>query len=751
MFKQTLQQKLLELKQDQNVTYWREIEPKEAKTASFPNWLDIRICHGLRKRGISELYTHQREALTYGHERKHFVTVTPTASGKSLCYHLPVLKTFIENPSSRTLYLFPTKALAQDQMAELNEMIADIGIDLKCHTYDGDTPPQIRTSVREAGNVVITNPDMLHSAILPHHTKWVAFFEQLDYIVIDELHTYRGVFGSHVANVVERLKRICAYYGSSPTFICTSATIANPKELAETLIREPFQVITESGAPSGKKHFIFYNPPIVNEPLQIRQSAMRSAQELAEGFLREGIQTILFARSRVRVEIMLNKLQQLIKHQFGKATIAGYRGGYLPNQRREIEKGLRSGEVIGVVSTNALELGVDIGQLEVCILTGYPGSIASAWQQAGRAGRRQNEAVVIMVAASTPIDQYIMNHPAYFFERSPETARVNPLNLIIYLDHLKCAAYELPFRSGETFVGEVVDEYLDYLTEKQVLLQKKDRWYWMTDAFPAHGISLRSASQENVVIIDQSDVTAHKVIGEMDRFSAMTLLHDEAIYLHQGVQFQVEYLDWDEKKAFVREVKVDYFTDANLAVSLTILEEDNKKTLELATLSYGDVMVTGKVTIFKKIRLATMENIGSGPVHLPEEEMHTNSMWLTFHSLNMERKATEAFLVSFAALIHHVAPLHLMCERSDIHVTPQVKADVTGEPTVFIYDAYPGGIGLAKELYSQMGSVLDHMQNLIEHCQCAYGCPACIGEVKEDESFKKKLSQFIRSLKTNVQ
>ncbi|GAF23895.1 MULTISPECIES: DEAD/DEAH box helicase [Shouchella] len=746
MFKKTLQQKLQELKQDKQIIYWHEIEAKNAKTEPFPEWLDMKICHGLRKRGISELYCHQKEALESSQRGDHFVTVTPTASGKSLCYHLPVLTSFLKDASSRALYLFPTKALAQDQMAELNEMISDIGVSLKCHTYDGDTAPQIRSNVRQSGNVVITNPDMLHSAILPHHTKWVAFFERLDYIVIDELHTYRGVFGSHVANVIARLKRICAYYGSNPTFICTSATIANPKALAETLVRESFHIIDQNGAPSGKKHFLFYNPPVVNEPLQIRQSAMRSAQELAEGFLREGIQTILFARSRVRVELILTKLQQMIKHTFGKKTIAGYRGGYLPNQRREIEKGLRSGEIIGVVSTNALELGVDIGQLEVCILTGYPGSIASAWQQAGRAGRRQNEAAIIMVASSSPIDQYIMNHPEYFFNRNPETARVNPLNLIIYLDHLKCAAYELPFQVGDQFIGEVVDDYLMYLTEKQVLLQKKDRWYWMTDAFPAHGISLRSASQENVVIIDQSDVTTHKVIGEMDRFSAMTLLHDEAIYLHQGIQFQVEYLDWDEKKAFVREVKVDYFTDANLAVSLTILEEDAFSQRRQAHLSYGDVSVTGKVTIFKKIRLTTMENIGSGPVHLPEEEMHTSGMWVTFPAEFAEPKEIEDMLMSFATLLHHVAPLHLMCERSDIHVTPQVKADVSGKPTVFIYDAYPGGIGLAKEVYDHLDTVLDHMSKLITSCLCEQGCPACVGEVKEDTLFKKKVITLISDL-----
>lgn len=547
MFKRRLPQLLNQLKKDEHVSYWKEIAPLEAKTVPFPAELDFNICQALRKKGIGELYTHQAEAFEKALANKHFVAVTPTASGKSLCYNLPVLQEIAASPHSRALYLFPTKALAQDQMSDLHGMIADIGMDIKCHTYDGDTAPQIRTSIRKAGHIVLTNPDMLHAAILPHHTKWVSFFEHLRYIVIDELHTYRGVFGSHVANVIARLKRICAYYGANPQFICTSATIANPKELAQELTGSTFDLIDDNGAPRGKKHFLFYNPPLVNEPLQIRQSAVAKVNELAGMFLKEGIQTIVFAKSRVRVELILSRLQELTKRTFNRSAIRGYRGGYLPKQRREIERGLRSGEIKGVVSTNALELGVDIGQLEVCIMTGYPGSIASSWQQAGRAGRRQKESCVIMVAASTPLDQYIIKNPHYFFERPPETARLNPHNLVIFIDHLKCAAYELPFSMGDVFGDEVVDDYLDYLTEQHVLHANNGKWHWMSDAFPAHGISLRSASQENVVIIDQSDVTNHRVIGEMDRFSAMTLLHEEAIYLHEGVQYQVEQLDWDEK------------------------------------------------------------------------------------------------------------------------------------------------------------------------------------------------------------
>ncbi|WP_059105185.1 DEAD/DEAH box helicase [Shouchella shacheensis] len=754
MFKKNLTQLLEGLKKDANVTHWQEIEAVPAKAVLPPESMDDRLTQALATRGIGELYTHQASAFERAERGENIVAVTPTASGKSLCYNAPVLAEILRNEESRALYLFPTKALAQDQMSDINELIEAMGVPVKCHTYDGDTAPQIRQSIRKAGHVVITNPDMLHSAILPHHTKWVSFFEHLRYIVIDELHTYRGVFGSHVANVIRRLKRICAYYGSSPQFICTSATIANPRELAQELTGETVSLIDDNGAPTGKKHFIFYNPPLVNEPLNIRQSALMQVDALAKSFLKNDIQTIVFAKSRVRVELILSRLQELTKRRFGEDAIRGYRGGYLPKQRREIERGLRSGTIKGVVSTNALELGVDIGQLQVCIMTGYPGTISSSWQQAGRAGRRQNEAVVIMVAGSTPLDQYIVHHPEYFFEKSPEVARLNPNNLVIFLDHLKCAAYELPFSSGDVFGGEEVDDYLDFLAEKHVVHERAGRWYWMNDAFPAHGISLRSASQENVVIIDQSDVTNHTVIGEMDRFSAMTLLHDEAIYLHQGVQYQVEHLDWEEKKAFVREVHVEYFTDANLAVSLSVLEEDATREESYATVSYGDVMVRAKATIFKKLRVSTMENIGSGPIHLPEEELHTSAMWLSFDESVIERFGKETLdqaLVGLAQLIGHVAPIHVMCDRGDLHVVPQMKAEHSEAPTIFVYDSYPGGIGLAKEVHKRTEVILGHVQALLSSCLCTSGCPACVGAQSEEGGVKRVVGRLVRLLQEHPQ
>ncbi|MGN7856437.1 DEAD/DEAH box helicase [Bacillus sp. 22446] len=745
MKKKTMNELIEDLKKDEQVEHWHEIEAKPALTSPIPERVNDRLKVALEKRGVSELYIHQKEAFERVMDGENVVTVTPTASGKTLCYNLPVLQSIAEDQTSRSLYLFPTKALAQDQKSELNEIIHEMDVPIHSETYDGDTSPAIRQRVRQAGHIVITNPDMLHSAILPHHTKWVSLFENLKYIVIDELHTYRGVFGSHVANVIRRLKRICAFYGSDPTFICTSATIANPKELAEQLTGSKVHLIERNGAPSGKKNFVFYNPPVVNKPLNIRQSAATVVNQLAKTFLKEKIQTIVFARSRVRVEVILSHIQELVKKEIGPKSIRGYRGGYLPKERRMIEKGLREGDILGVVSTNALELGVDIGQLKVCIMTGYPGSVASTWQQAGRAGRRHEEALIIMVASSSPLDQYIVRHPEYFFNRPPESARINPENLIILVDHLKCASYELPFREDEQFGGMEVEEILQYLHEEGVLHFSGNRYYWSDQSFPAHGISLRSASQENVVIVDQSDVANVRIIGEMDRFSAMTLLHDEAIYLHEGVQYQVEKLDYEHLKAYVKQVDVEYYTDANLAVQLKVLEIDQTTEKEAVSVHYGDVTVNAMPTIFKKIRLSTGENIGSGPIHLPEEEIHTSAAWFELHEAErtIEEKTLEQLLLGIANVLQHIVPAFVMCDRSDIHVISQIKAAHTGKPTVFLYDHYPGGIGLSKEVQARFDEIARAATQLIERCSCENGCPSCIGMEMKEINGKSRIIQLM--------
>lgn len=733
-----------------NIVCWKTMPSKAAITAAFPQAIDRKIRAAFQRRGIEQLYTHQAASFEATRANEHVVVVTPTASGKSLCYTLPVLQSVLEDSQSRALYMFPTKALAQDQKAELNEFIEELDVDIKSYTYDGDTPANIRQMVRKAGQVVMTNPDMLHSAILPHHTKWVALFENLNYVVLDELHIYRGVFGSHVANVIRRLKRICHYYGSNPVFICTSATIANPQEHAQHLTGEDVQLIDQNGAPRGKKHFVLYNPAIVNKPLNIRRSATMEARNMASLFIQNDCQTLVFARSRVRVEVILHHLRELVKQELGDKSIRGYRGGYLPNERRAIEKGLRDGSIRAVVSTNALELGVDIGQLQVCILTGYPGSIASTWQQAGRAGRREDESVVVIVGSSSPLDQYMMQHPDLLFETSPESARIHPDNLIILVDHLKCAAYELPFAQGDTFNGTAIDDVLHYLSEEQVLHERNGKWYWMHDSFPAHNISLRSASQENVVIIDQSQRGAVHVIGEMDRFSAMTLLHDEAIYLHQGIQYQVEKLDYEHMKAFVREVDVEYFTDANLAVQLKVLEVDKYKRDQELDFGYGDVTVNAMATIFKKIKFKTQENIGSGPIHLPEEELHTSATWLSLSPRWSEQYGQEKLeqgLVGLGHVLRFISALHVMCDVQDLFVAAQVKALHNEAPTVFLYDRYPGGVGLSSHIYEDWLHILEESRQLIERCPCHSGCPSCVGVAQEHgENTKQIVLTLLHSL-----
>lgn len=730
-----------------SIRHHRVIEGKDARYAPFPERLHPSIRKALESRGIGQLYTHQREAFDLAVSGKSFTAVTPTASGKSLCYHLPVLQSVLEDRSSRALYLFPTKALAQDQMADLHRLIEQSGEEILSHTYDGDTSPGIRQKVRKSGHIIMTNPDMLHSGILPHHTKWISLFENLKYIVIDELHTYKGVFGSHVSHVLRRLIRIARYYGSDPGIICTSATIANPKELAESLANREMALIADNGAPSGKKHFIFYNPPVVHKTFGIRRSAVLEVRDLARRLYQENIQTIVFAKSRVRVEMLVTYMKEMTKKKLSDTTIRGYRGGYLPSERREIEKGLRNGEIKTVVSTNALELGVDIGQLQACIMTGYPGNIASAWQQAGRAGRRQDEALIVYVAQSLPLDQYVIENPEYLFGQSPEEARIHPDNILILMDHLKCASFELPFTTDEQYGEFDVQELLAFLEAEGILVQAGDKWHWMSDRFPASEISLRSASQENVIIIDKSVPRDTTVIGEMDRYSAMTLLHEEAIYIHQGTQYQVEELDWEEKKAYVREVDVDYFTDANLAVELKVIAEDEFEEQGDHTESFGDIAVLAMPTIFKKIRFDTHDNIGSGPITLPAEEMHTSSAWLSF-----ERPAdwTESDLTDTmtgaAYAMHSFIPLFVSCDRSDIHVVPQVKAVHTKRPTFFVYDSYPGGIGLSKRVHGMWPDLLEQTAGHVEMCPCDSGCPVCIGAQESGGGIKRRVADLLRKL-----
>ncbi len=721
----------------ENVVRWEELPAREARYGDFPPELDARLLPVLRQRGVIRLYIHQAQSIAATLRGEDVVVVTPTASGKTMCYNLPVLSSILGNPDARALYLFPTKALSADQVSELYELIEAMGVDIKTYTYDGDTPGAARRAVRQAGHIVVTNPDMLHSGILPHHTKWVKLFENLRYIIIDEIHTYRGVFGSNLANVLRRLMRLCEFYGSHPQFILCSATIANPGELAQTLIGRPVTLVDDNGAPMGKRHFVFYNPPVINRQLGIRKGVIPETRAIASMLLKCGIQTITFARSRLTVEVLTKYLKDLVRDPLGNAgRVRGYRGGYLPTQRREIERGLRAGAIDAVVSTNALELGIDIGALDACVLCGYPGTIASAWQQAGRAGRRKGTSIVFFIASSAAIDQYIVNHPDYFLRQSPENALLNPDNLYILLSHFKCSAYELPFEDGDTFGNTAATpELLSYLEEENILRHVDGRYHWMAEDFPASEISLRSAASENFVIIDITDPAHHRVIGEMDRYTVPMLLHENAIYLHEAQQYQVEKLDFDACKAFIRQVDVGYYTDANLNISLSLLDvEDTQPLGQGAERALGEVKVTTLVTMFKKIRFDTHETLGFGHVRLPETDMHTTAMWWTLPDSLCSRFESDTLkngMMAVANLLRIVAPLYLMCAPQDVAVVYQVKCPFTDRPTIILYDNCPGGVGLAAKAYSMQNLLLEKALQIVMDCPCPQGCPSCAGPVGE--------------------
>ena len=731
------------------VTAWRRFPAEPARFADYPDGIDDRLRAVLAAGGVTRPYVHQAEAMAHVVEGRHVVTVTPTASGKTLCYNAPVLSAILRAPATRALYLFPTKALAQDQLAELDTLTGrlDPHAAIGTFTYDGDTPQDARRAIRGRAHIVLTNPDMLHSGILPHHPRWAKLFENLRYVVIDELHAYRGVFGSHLANILRRLRRVCAHYGSAPVFICSSATIANPRELAERLTEERFELVERNGAPRGEKVFVLVNPPVVNRQLGIRRSYVAEARRLAVEFLRRRLQVIVFAQSRLITEVLTTYLKQACRRlPGGSQAIRGYRGGYLPLRRREIERGLRAGTVTGVVSTSALELGIDIGALDVCVMAGYPGTIAATWQRAGRAGRRSTRSAAVMVASSAPIDQFIVQHPAYFFEASPEHALINPDNLQILLDHIKCAAFELPFAPYERFGREDLPAILGLLREEGFVDLVDDRWHWTHESYPADAVSLRSVSSDNFVVVDVSDETT--IVGEVDFSAATSTLHEHAIYLVEGTQYQVDRLDFDRRQAFVRPVDSDYYTDAITYTKVTVLEEfDRVHPGSGAAGCHGEVHVVSRVIGFKKIKFYTNENVGSGELDLPEQEMHTTAYWLTLSqallgSLSIGLDDRRDGIVGLGFALRQVAQLLLMSDRHDIglaihgvegrapapHPGTASPADEE-EPSIFIYDNYPGGIGFSEPLFGLHDRLLAHTRALIERCPCDAGCPACVGPV----------------------
>jgi DEAD/DEAH box helicase domain-containing protein len=714
----------------------RVLEPRPPRHAPWPEGLDPRLTNALRSRGVEALYTHQAQALEAIRARRNVCVVTPTASGKTLCYNLPVLDAVARDPTARSLYLFPTKALAADQLVELRALADAAELDLKTHTYDGDTPPNVRSVVRAAGQIVITNPDMLHAAILPHHTKWFKLFENLQFVVIDELHTYRGLFGSHVANVIRRLRRITRHYGADPVFICASATIANPRDLAERILEAPVELVDDNGAPSGRRHILVINPPVANEQLGIRGSALLTGQRVAERLISGGVQTIAFAKSRTSVEVLTTYLRETFAPPPGHPhTIRGYRGGYLPNERKEIERGLRDGRVRGVVATNALELGIDIGGLDAAISIGYPGTIASTWQQMGRAGRRVSTSLSALICSSAPIDQFLAAHPEYLFDTSPEHGLVNPDNLHVLLNHLRASSFELPVPAAERFGIAETPALLDVLEEDGYLRRAEDdRYYWSHENFPASSFSLRSGAPENVVIVDTTG-DRNRVLGEVDLFAAPLLVHEKAIYIHEGVQYHVDRLDWDERKAFVTRTDVDYYTDADLGITLKVLEVFEEADQPPAGMRQrGEVMVAWKVTMFKKIKYHTHENVGWGSIAIPEQEMHTTACWLVppAEVVNRyDRDTLDGALIGLARVARTTGSLLLMCDPRDLGVLAQVQAPFTGRPTLYLYDAVPGGVGLTERLFTLTDHLIRACREAVDSCACTDGCPACVGPAIE--------------------
>ncbi|MEW8507861.1 MAG: DEAD/DEAH box helicase [Candidatus Thiodiazotropha sp.] len=744
----------------QRITGELQLPAMEGDYRPLPGDLHPRLRQALRQRGIERLYSHQAAAWRSVREGRHTVIVTPTASGKTLCYNLPVLQEALQ-ARSKALYLFPTKALAQDQVAELTELNQAAELGVRAFTFDGDTPGDARMAVRTRGDIVVSNPDMLHQGILPHHTKWAQFFESLSYVVIDEMHSYRGVFGSHVANVMRRLRRICRFYGSDPLFILCSATIANPQQLAAQLIDEKVEAITESGAPRGAKHLLLWNPPVVNPDLGIRASARSQTTRITKLALAQGLKSIVFAQSRLMVEVLTKYLKECFDRDPRRpARVAAYRGGYLPSERRDMERRLREGRLDCVVSTSALELGVDIGALDLCVLNGYPGTIAATWQRLGRAGRRQRAALGILVANSLPLDQYIIRNPDFFLGASPEQARIDADQLLILLDHVRCAAFELPFKDGEQFGKEPLSELLAYLEEHGILHREGGEWHWMSDSYPASSVSLRSVAEGNFVVVDTTGGDK-RVIAEVDYSSAAMTIHEGAIYMVQSAPYQVERLDWEGRKAFVTSTRADYYTDAIDYTRLKILETFEEHKCSRHAVARGEVHLVKRITGYKKIRYYSHENVGYGKIALPDQEMHTSAVWWQLNPKAMEQAfstrqtALDGFLGASHAM-HIVATVRMLSEPRDIGkavgdgnarwfatvdalgrgelrsneeetVDPECLQRFT--PTLFLYDNYPGGIGLSAPLCEIRDTIVAEAGQLVAACGCSLGCPGCIGPI----------------------
>ncbi len=742
----------------------------------YPNGLCDEVKTVFKNKGIPQLFAHQSQAIEEVLKGNNVVVATPTASGKTLIYNTVTLNALVHNPSARSLYLFPTKALSQDQLAELFELNKLMGDKLGLFTYDGDTPQSTRQAIRKKAQIVLTNPYMLHSGILPHHTKWINLFENLKYVIIDELHYYTGVFGSHMANIMRRLKRICRFYGSDPVFIMSSATISNPQELAAKTIEEKVVLIDKSGAPRGEKYLVFFNPPIINKELGIRRSYVAVARQVAGILLENGLQVITFANSRLITEVLVKYLKNdFEKNVTDVGRVRGYRGGYLPQKRREIEQGLRNGSIQAVVSTNALELGIDIGSLDATVLASYPGNISSTWQRLGRAGRRAGKSMGVLVSSSMPVDQFIVNHPEYFTGKSPEVGRINPDNLTILIDHIKCASFELPFVKGESFGGENLLEILDYLAENKVLFQNQDKWFWTEQGYPADAVSINRVSSDNFVVVDRTDT--ERVIAEVDFGSALETLHPKAIYMLESEQFVVEEFDYENRKAFVRKSNSDYYTDSITNTKIAVLDMFDETQMDKFAYYYGDVHVFSQVVGFKKLKFFTNENVGAGDLQLPQREMHSTAFWLTIknqclENINISAEEKIDAVTGLAYLMRHICAVLLMCDVKDMGVSVEDNITKTTinratlkklstqtantpeeqnilrdfEPNIYIFDSYPNGIGFSEVLYEKVETILENVLEAINRCSCEFGCPSCVGPPIRSNDNHKAAARYIVSV-----
>ncbi len=752
-----------------------KIEAFAGEYLDYPARLSPRLVKVFQEKGIEQLFSHQAKANDQVLDGLHVVVATPTASGKTLVYNAVTLDALSRDPTARSLYLFPTKSLSQDQLSELFELNKLMADELAVFTYDGDTPQGTRKAIRQKAQIVISNPYMLHTGILPHHTRWVNLFENLKYVIIDELHYYTGIFGSHMGNIIRRLKRICRFYGSKPIFIMSSATISNPQELAEKLIEEEVVLIDKSGAPSGKKYLVFFNPPVVNKQLGIRRSYIALAREIAGILLRSGLQIIAFANARLVTEILVKYLKNdFEKRVTDQGLVRGYRGGYLPQKRREIERELREGKIRAVVSTNALELGIDIGSLDAAVLAAYPGTIASTWQRLGRAGRRASKSIGVLVSSSAPIDQFIVNHPEYFTGKSPEVGRINPDNLTILIEHIKCGAFELPFVRGESFGGEDLEEILDYLAEKRMLFKKQDKWFWSEQTYPADGVSINRISADNFVVVDRSE--GARVIAKVDFSSALETLHPKAIYILEGEQYLVEEFDYQGRKAFVVKSNADYYTDAVTYTKIAVLDIFDETRKQDHDFFLGDVHVTSQVVGFKKLKFFTNENVGAGDLQLPQQEMHSTAFWMgikegLLNTVNIPPEEKMEALSGIAYLMRHIAAVILMCDVKDLGVAVEDNLTKTEinlhsiqklsawpenyqslshfEPNIYIYDNYPNGIGFSEILFEKGEEILEKTLDAVEQCSCERGCPSCVGPPIRAGDNHKDAARFIIKLLLN--